>query len=300
MKFLAALIALTSLNVCASSWVYSDEKDLMTNISIYKAEIKQADTTAKFQCNYPDGVVMGIYTESDGLSIATSQMMLRYKIDNSEVFTDNVSIFQKEGILHFKISNDLFFDSKAHLFSGKILKIELTDSFEDKVYREISLENSFKALRKAFTNCNSDFIKVAETEREAARAATIVAAIKTKEEEEKQRLIDAATEQRKSEEAQIMQSISDLIQDRIAAVWIRPPNARNNMKTQLRVSFLPTGEVSQVDVTKGSGDALFDQRAVDAVKNATKIEELAQLDSDVFERNFRQVDLIFNPQDLRK
>jgi hypothetical protein len=95
MKFLTTLIALTSLNVCASSWVYSDEKDIMTNTSIYKAEINQADIAAKFQCNYPDGVVMGIYTKSDGLSIASGQLRLRYKIDNSDVFTDNVPVFQK-------------------------------------------------------------------------------------------------------------------------------------------------------------------------------------------------------------
>lgn len=284
MKFLTTLIALTSLNVCASSWVYSDEKDIMTNISIYKAEVIHADITAKFQCNYPDGVAMGIYTKSDGLSIASGQLGLRYKIDNSDVFTDNVPVFQKEGMLHFKIPDDLFYDSKDYLVSGKTLKIELSDSFEDKVYREVSLYNSSKTLQKAFTKCNAVFKEVAETKRVAALIAAKAA---------------NTAEQRVSEEAQIVQSINRLINDRVSASWVRPASARNNMKTQLRIYFLPNGVVKSAQVTKSSGDALFDQRALDSVYKVGKIEEIGELDSYVFERNFSQIDLIFNPQDLR-
>lgn len=108
-----------------------------------------------------------------------------------------------------------------------------------------------------------------------------------------------AAEQRAAEEAQMVQSISGLINSRVAAAWSRPPNARNGMKAQLSINFLPNGEVMNVQVTEGSGDALFDQRAVDAVYKVRRIEELADVDSYIFERNFRQIDLIFNPQDLR-
>lgn len=104
---------------------------------------------------------------------------------------------------------------------------------------------------------------------------------------------------RQAAEAQMVQSISGLINDRVTANWNRPPSARNGMKTYLRIYFLPNGEVRNVDVTRSSGDALFDQKAVDAVYKVRKIDELAEIDSYVFERNFRQVDLIFNPQDLR-
>lgn len=111
----------------------------------------------------------------------------------------------------------------------------------------------------------------------------------------------AAEEERKRavEEAQMVQSISGLINSRVTAVWNRPPNARNNMRTQLRIYFLPNGEVMNVEVIQGSGYALFDSRAVDAVYRVGRIEELSRIDSYVFERNFRQIDLIFNPQDLR-
>ncbi|MDP5055370.1 MAG: cell envelope integrity protein TolA [Marinomonas hwangdonensis] len=137
-----------------------------------------------------------------------------------------------------------------------------------------------------------------EQERQRQAEAAKIAEQKRAEEAAAQ----AAAEEKKkkaAEEAQMVQSISSLINSRVAAVWSRPPSARNNMRTQLRIDFLPNGEVLNVQIMKGSGDALFDARAVDAVYKVRRIEELAQVDSYVFERNFRTVELIFNPQDLR-
>ncbi|SBS37820.1 hypothetical protein MSP8887_03054 [Marinomonas spartinae] len=109
----------------------------------------------------------------------------------------------------------------------------------------------------------------------------------------------AEAEKKAAQEAKLVQSISGLINNRIAQAWIRPPNARNNMKTKLQISFLPTGEVQNVQVVESSGDALFDQRAVNAARNMGVIRELSKVDPYVFERNFRNVVIIFNPQDLR-
>lgn len=112
-------------------------------------------------------------------------------------------------------------------------------------------------------------------------------------------IAEEEAKQLRIEEGQAVQSISSLIMDRIASVWIRPPNARNGMKTKLRIGFLPSGEVSTVDVLESSGDSLFDQRAKDAVVKMGRVEELADVDYAIFERNFRQIELLFNPQDLR-
>ncbi|RCX02517.1 cell envelope integrity protein TolA [Marinomonas foliarum] len=138
----------------------------------------------------------------------------------------------------------------------------------------------------------------AEEERKRQEEATRLAEEKKKA-EEAAALAAAEEAKKQAAEAQMVQSISGLINDRVTANWNRPPSARNGMKTYLRIYFLPNGEVRNVDVTRSSGDALFDQKAVDAVYKVRKIDELSEIDSYVFERNFRQVDLIFNPQDLR-
>jgi colicin import membrane protein len=159
---------------------------------------------------------------------------------------------------------------------------------DDKKRREQELVRQAEAERLAEEERKreAEAARIAEEKKQAEEAAAQAAAA----EEEKQRA---------AEEAQMVQSISSLINSRITAVWNRPPSARNGMKTQLRIYFLPNGEVRDAQVTNGSGDALFDQRAVDAVYKVGRIEELADVDSYTFERNFRQIDLIFNPQDLR-
>lgn len=162
-------------------------------------------------------------------------------------------------------------------------------------------------LKKEEARKKAEAARLAEEEKRRQEEARRIADQKRRE-EEKQRLAEEATLQalaeeeaqlRAMEEAQAVQNMSSLIQSRIERVWIRPPNARNGMKTTLQISFLPTGEVNLVQVVKSSGDALFDQRAVDAAYKVEKIEELAEVDSYIFERQFRSITLVFNPQDLR-
>lgn len=158
--------------------------------------------------------------------------------------------------------------------------------------KEVSEKKKQELARKAEAD------RLAEEERKRQEEAAKLAEKKKAEEAAAKAAAEEAM-QRAADEAQMVQSISGLINDRVTAAWIRPPSARNNMKAQLRIYFLPNGEVMNAQITKSSGDALFDQRAVDAVYKVRKIEELSKVDSYVFERNFRQVDLIFNPQDLR-
>ncbi|MBM6549970.1 cell envelope integrity protein TolA [Marinomonas ostreistagni] len=143
--------------------------------------------------------------------------------------------------------------------------------------------------------------KEAEIARKAEEQARQEAAERRRRAEEAVKQAMAEEERRLQEQqaGQMVQSISSLINNRITAAWIRPPGARNGMQTLLRISFLPSGEVNNVQVVKGSGDAVFDQKAKDAVYRVGRIEELSEIESYIFERNFRQIDLLFNPQDLR-
>ena len=170
---------------------------------------------------------------------------------------------------------------------------------EQKRQEEIKKAEEQKRREEALVR-QAEADRLAEQERKRQEEAARIAAQK-KAEEEAARQAAAEEEARRlaAEEAQMVQSISGLINARVTAAWNRPPSARNGMKTELRIFFLPNGEVMNAQVTKGSGDALFDQRALDAVYKVRRIEELADVDSYIFERNFRQVDLIFNPQDLR-
>ena len=82
--------------------------------------------------------------------------------------------------------------------------------------------------------------------------------------------------------------------------WSRPPSARRDMEAELVIQLVPTGEVVSVRVDKTSGNAAFDRSAETAVKRAARFPELQELPPRVFERYFRELRLVFKPEDLRR
>jgi colicin import membrane protein len=98
----------------------------------------------------------------------------------------------------------------------------------------------------------------------------------------------------------LSQSYSMLIQQRIQQNWSRPPSARNDMEALLRIQMIPTGEIIDVSIVRSSGNAAYDRSAIQAVKKTRQISELRDMPSRVFEKDFRQFQLIFKPQDLRQ
>jgi colicin import membrane protein len=159
----------------------------------------------------------------------------------------------------------------------------------------------------------------AEAERKAAEAAE--AAEQRRREQERQ-----ANERRAQEEAkaralsellaedtqyqmaqadrsgdQVAASYDDVIRRYVSQQWRRPPTARNGMVVEVQLSMLPTGQITDVVVTRSSGDAGFDQSAVQAVRNVGRIPEMQTLSRDnpaAFDRMYRQRTLRFKPEDL--
>lgn len=105
--------------------------------------------------------------------------------------------------------------------------------------------------------------------------------------------LEAATD------AQVTAAYSAYIRDRIANNWSRPPSARRDMEVELLIQLLPNGQVASVAIAKSSGNQAFDRSAEDAVAKVERFERLREVPSDVFERNFRRLRLVFSPDDLR-
>lgn len=85
---------------------------------------------------------------------------------------------------------------------------------------------------------------------------------------------------------------------RIERNWSRPPSARNDMRAELRIGLVPTGEVVSVDIIDSSGNAAFDRSAETAVRRAAPFD--VPEDPGLFERQFRSLRILFHPEDLRK
>ncbi len=154
--------------------------------------------------------------------------------------------------------------------------------------------------------------KKAQKARQAKEAAAKAKAAKQKAEkqalEKKRQAEQAAIEKALQEEemmlaqqaeAQVVNSYKAVIMDRIAQKWSRPPSARRGMQCELVIQLVPTGKIITVNIVKGSGNAAFDRSAEQAVHAVDQIPELQGMDIGVFERNFRTIHLLFNPEDRR-
>ena len=89
-----------------------------------------------------------------------------------------------------------------------------------------------------------------------------------------------------------------LIKRIISQNWVIPPSARNGMTAIVQLQVVPTGEVVGASVVESSGNLAFDRSVIQAVERAERFPELQELDTGVFERNFRTFTLVFRPEDL--
>lgn len=62
-----------------------------------------------------------------------------------------------------------------------------------------------------------------------------------------------------------------LIEARILQKWIRPPTAREGLVAEIDVRLIPTGDVIDIELSKSSGDPVYDQSVLAAVKRASPL-----------------------------
>jgi colicin import membrane protein len=141
--------------------------------------------------------------------------------------------------------------------------------------------------------------KQEQTQRDAEReriAAQEQAARETAAKEAADRA--AAQAQALSAENQLIAQYTSIIHDVVSRNWIQPPSARNGMQVLVNIKLVPTGEIIASVVIQSSGDPIFDRSALQAVDKSGSFPELRDLPIAVFERNFRDFNLLFSPEDL--
>jgi len=106
-----------------------------------------------------------------------------------------------------------------------------------------------------------------------------------------------AQQQADYEESEIVGAYTNYIVNAVAAVWSRPPSARNNMQVTLQIDLVPSGRMINVRTIESSGNAAYDQSAVRAVRNAD-FSKLKDIDPVIFENNFRILIIKLRPEDL--
>lgn len=164
---------------------------------------------------------------------------------------------------------------------------------QEEARRKAAEEAERKAAQEAERRREQERVVREQREREAAKASAL------------NELLGEETEYQQAQADrigdQVAASYDDVIRRYVSQQWRRPPTARNGMVVEVRLSMLPTGQITDAVVIRSSGDPGFDQSAVQAVKNVGRIPEMQQLSSEnpaEFNRLYRQRNLRFRPEDL--
>jgi colicin import membrane protein len=139
---------------------------------------------------------------------------------------------------------------------------------------------------------------------DAAKKKAQDAARKAAEDKKAQALADLLSDKPERQQAladevgdEVAGNFDDLIRSRAAEGWARPPSARKNMTVVLQINMLPDGTVTNVSVSRSSGDGPFDSSAVAAVKNIGRLTEMQGLKPADFSP-YRSFKMTFTPEDL--
>ena len=87
---------------------------------------------------------------------------------------------------------------------------------------------------------------------------------------------------------------STIIKQQVMSQWKKPSVITGDLITEIRITLVPTGEIINTKVIKGSGIKSFDDSALTAIARVGSFEGL-QMQSNLFEKHFRQFILVFNP-----
>lgn len=107
---------------------------------------------------------------------------------------------------------------------------------------------------------------------------------------EEQRHLDAARER---EYQTIVDQHVEIIRQKVNRNWLRPTGSVAGLACTVRVRIIPGGDVLDVRVIKGSGNAVFDRSVETAVLKASPLPLPA--DRALFDR-FRELEFIFDPE----
>ncbi len=88
---------------------------------------------------------------------------------------------------------------------------------------------------------------------------------------------------------------SSMIKNQVLENWNRPSKINLNLKTEIEITLVPTGEILSATLVKGSGNDIFDESALRAILKVNSFEGL-NMQMNLFDEHFRDFVLIFSPE----
>lgn len=116
-------------------------------------------------------------------------------------------------------------------------------------------------------------------------------------------LIESNISELLSEESEIeiskeQKEISMYAQQIISTIenaWIKPKNTPQGLIANLRLTIRPSGRIIKADLIKSSGNIRFDNSALQAVRRVETFNFFNSISKSLFEKEFQNISISFNP-----
>jgi len=92
-----------------------------------------------------------------------------------------------------------------------------------------------------------------------------------------------------------LEIFSSMIKSQVMENWKRPTNLSSNLKTEIQITLVPTGEILSSKIINSSGNRAFDDSALTAISKLKSFDGL-NMQMNLFDQHFRKFILIFSPE----
>ena len=96
-----------------------------------------------------------------------------------------------------------------------------------------------------------------------------------------------------SKEREDILRVSAIIQERISSIWIKPNSLSESLIAKVLISLAPSGEILNFSLIEPSSNTSFNDSILTAMNKMTFFEEVLSLERKLFEKNFRNFNLVF-------
>ena len=96
-----------------------------------------------------------------------------------------------------------------------------------------------------------------------------------------------------SKEREGILRVSAIIQERISSIWIKPNSLSESLIAKVLINLAPSGEILNFSLIEPSSNTSFNESILTAMNKMTFFEEVLSLERKLFEKNFRNFNLVF-------
>ena len=184
----------------------------------------------------------------------------------------------------------LFLSLIFSMFSVPKLNIDETQSIKVNFYEliqqdEILLDSSApNTLIKKETKKTSAINEITNTDE-----TSIISKFKLNELDIKNEI----TKIKLSKEREDILRVSAIIQKRISSIWIKPNSLSESLIAKVLINLAPSGEILNFSLIEPSSNTTFNESILIAMNKMSFFEEVLSLERKLFERNFRNFNLVF-------